>query len=302
VPASVSGALKTPANVLQASDGHTYTRGADGQWNTPGMIYGTNAAEGNLRDELNATQRAEQAHTPALSTSPHTPAPHAQASPSSPAKPDNEVAKSAVHTPSPAYVDLSAKIDRFDKAMQAGDRTAMMKEVAHVYETPEWQANYARARETAAKEQQQREHERAQNPRDPRDAGHPDHAMNQSIRKQVETLHERAGIFIGNKELDHLTASVANDARKQGMTRVDQVQFGADKNKAIDKHQIIATQGGPQDIHARHSVTNVQQAMQTPPEHAYQQMGQETQRQAQVQQNIQQKIAQSQQQGPALGG
>jgi len=297
MPAPVSGALKTPANILQASDGHTYTRGADGQWNTPGMIYGTNAAEGNLRDELNATQRAERAHTQSIAT-PHPPTatPHAQASPGSPVKPDTEPATAAaVRQPSPAYLDLSAKIDRFDKAMQAGDRAAVMKEVAHVYQTPEWQANYGRARETVAKEQQQREQERAQNPRDPRDAGHPDHAMNQSIRKQVETLHERAGTFIGNKELDHLTASVANDARKQGMTRVDQVQFSADKN------QVVAMQGGPQDMLSKHSVTNVQQAMQTPPEHAYQQMGQETQRQAQVQQNIQQQTVQTQQQGPSLG-
>ncbi len=205
-------------------------------------------------------------------------------------------------TPPPAAVpsafvhDMSAKIDRFDKAMQAGDRAAVMKEVAHVYQTPEWQADYGRAKDVAAKEQQQREQQRAQNPRDPRDAGHPDHAMNQSIRNQVETLHERAGTFISSKELDHLTASVANDARKQGMTRVDQVQFSTDKN------QLIATQqNSQQDTFAKHSATNIQQAIQTPPEHAYQQMTQETQRQAQVQQTTQQQIAQSQQQGPSLG-
>jgi hypothetical protein len=158
------------------------------------------------------------------------------------------------------------------------------------------QADYGLAREVAGKQQQQREQQRAQNPRDPRDAGHPDHAMNQSIRQQVAALHEQAGTFISNKELDHLTASVANDARKQRMTRVDQVQFNGGHSA------LLATQqNGPQDIFSKHSATNIQQAMQTPPEHAYQQMGQETQRQAQLQQNIQQQIAQSQQQGPSLG-
>jgi hypothetical protein len=191
---------------------------------------------------------------------------------------------------------MSAKIDRVDKAMQAGDHAAVNKEVGHVYQTPEWQANYGHAREVVAKEQQQREQQRAQNPRDPRDATHPDHAMNQSIRKHVETLHERAGHFVSNKELDHLTASVANDARTQGMKRVDEVQFSGDKNT------LLATQNsGIHEMFAKHSVTNIQQAMQTPPEHAYQQMGQETQRQAQIQQNIQQQIVQPQQQGPSLG-
>lgn len=198
--------------------------------------------------------------------------------------------------PSAFIRDMSAKIDRFDQAMQAGDRTAVMKEVGHVYQTPEWQADYGRAREVAAKEDQQREQQHAQNPRDPRDAGHPDYAMNQSIRNQMETLHERAGTFISNKELDHLTASVANDARKQGMTRVDHLQFSGDQTT------VLATQqNSQQDMFSKHSATNIQQAMQTPPEHAYQQMTQETQRQAQVQQTTQQQIAQSQQQGPSLG-
>ncbi|MGO4781390.1 hypothetical protein AB4084_38480, partial [Lysobacter sp. 2RAB21] len=40
VPAAVKdAAAKTES--LQASDGATYTRGANGEWTTPGMIYGT---------------------------------------------------------------------------------------------------------------------------------------------------------------------------------------------------------------------------------------------------------------------
>jgi hypothetical protein len=238
---------------------------------------------------------------PAPVGSPH----HAAVDPTAPHAPNTSAVPEAsrqVETPAHAEApsafvrEMSAKIDRFNKAMQAGDRAAMMKEVEHVYQTPEWKADLGRARETVDKEAQQREQQRAEHPRDPRDAGHPDHAMNQGIRKQVETLHERAGTFIGNKELDHLTASVANDARKQGMTRVDQVQFNGDHST------VIATQqNGQHDVFSKHSATNIQQAMQVPPEHAYQQMTQETQRQAQVQQNIQQQTVQSQQQGPSLG-
>ena len=112
--------------------------------------------------------------------------------------------------------------------------------------------------------------------------------------------HQGTGTFISNKELDHLTASVANDARKEGMTRVDHLEFSGDQTT------VLATQqNSQQDMFSKHSATNIQQAMQTPPEHAYQQMTQETQRQAQaqaqVQQTAQQQVAQSQQQGPSLG-
>lgn len=270
MPEEISKALHTPATTLEASDGHTYTQGSNGQWTTPGRIYGTNAAQGNLRQELDATRDARAA---ASAERVAEPAPVA-------------------HAPSAFAQEMSAKLDRFEHAMKSGDQAAIMKEVAHVYERPEWKADLGLARDGVARAQIQRE----QYPRDPRDAAHPDHAMNQSIRSKVETAHEKAGIYLSNKELDHLTAGVANDARKQGMTRVDQVQLDT------DQRQLFATQqNGPQDLFAKHSVTNVQQAMQTAPEQAYQQMGQETQRQAQVQQNIQQQIAQSQQQGPSLG-
>ncbi len=322
LPEVVTQELKRPSEtqIADPATGHTWTADGKGHFSREETTVGFDmpvtmtvkadgaelARVGKLQQEAmqsNAaygSQLIADKYAQLQQTSIHQQAP---VQPAPAATPDNAaVNPAASHTPphvaeapSAFFHEMSAKIDRFEKAMQAGDRTAVMKEVAHVYETPEWQASYGRARETAAKDQQQREHERAQNPRDPRDAGHPDHAMNQSIRKQVETLHERAGIFIGNQELDRLTASMANDARRQGMTRVDQVQFGDDKN------QVIATQGGLHDMLSKHSVTNVQQAMQTPPEHAYQQMGQETQRQAQVQQNVQQQIAQSQQQGQSLG-
>jgi hypothetical protein len=60
VPAAVKSA-SAQTDTLQASDGHTYTRGANGEWTTPGMIYGTNQAEGNIRNELNEVHRSQQA-------------------------------------------------------------------------------------------------------------------------------------------------------------------------------------------------------------------------------------------------
>lgn len=73
VPPVVTNTIKSQSNALEASDGHTYTPAANGQWNTPGMLWGTNAAEGNIRDELNATRQAQQA-----AAAPH-PAPPAPA-------------------------------------------------------------------------------------------------------------------------------------------------------------------------------------------------------------------------------
>jgi hypothetical protein len=60
LPKAVSHALHEPPDTRRASDGHSYTRSTDGQWNTPGLIRGTNAAEGNLRRELDATRRVAQ--------------------------------------------------------------------------------------------------------------------------------------------------------------------------------------------------------------------------------------------------
>lgn len=57
-PAVKDASAKT--DVLQASDGNTYTRGGNGEWTTPGMVYGTNQASGNVRDELNAVHQSQQ--------------------------------------------------------------------------------------------------------------------------------------------------------------------------------------------------------------------------------------------------
>ncbi len=66
----VPGVIRNSAaqtHVLPASDGNTYTRGADGEWTTPGMLYGTNQASGNVREELNRTSQSQQAGLQELS-------------------------------------------------------------------------------------------------------------------------------------------------------------------------------------------------------------------------------------------
>ncbi|WP_434801679.1 XVIPCD domain-containing protein [Xanthomonas hortorum] len=60
VPQAITNA-RTQPQPLQASDGNSYTRDASGEWTTPGMLYGTNAATGNTREELNRTWQSQQA-------------------------------------------------------------------------------------------------------------------------------------------------------------------------------------------------------------------------------------------------
>lgn len=53
-------AAQTQAQMLQASDGHVYTRSTDGPWSTPGTLYGTNQAMGSVREELDRTWQSQQ--------------------------------------------------------------------------------------------------------------------------------------------------------------------------------------------------------------------------------------------------
>ncbi|MGI4794763.1 MAG: XVIPCD domain-containing protein [Janthinobacterium lividum] len=121
---------------------------------------------------------------------------------------------------------------------------------------------------------------------------HPDHALNESIRKQVETLHTGAGIYPTDKMIDHLAPAVALEARTQGLTHVDQLRFNADKSVIVVAHADRGTFGG-------HGTVNVQQAMQVPPEQSYQRMADVTHERAITQAAIQQHVAQPRQ-SPSL--
>lgn len=65
MPEAVTSTLREADRTVRASDGHTYTRATDGQWSTPGMLYGRNAAEGHVRDELDATRHQDH-HAPTV--------------------------------------------------------------------------------------------------------------------------------------------------------------------------------------------------------------------------------------------
>lgn len=67
VPEVITG-IQTRPQALMASDGNAYTLGGDGTWTTPGMIYGTNAAEGNIGEELNRTRHSQEAGVQELFT------------------------------------------------------------------------------------------------------------------------------------------------------------------------------------------------------------------------------------------
>ncbi len=60
VPEVITNA-QTQTQPLMASNGEKYTQDANGQWQTPGWVYGTNPAEGNIIEELNRTRQSQQA-------------------------------------------------------------------------------------------------------------------------------------------------------------------------------------------------------------------------------------------------
>jgi len=181
--------------------------------------------------------------------------------------------------------------------MDHGDLDTLRKEGEAFTQSVRGQAVTERARMIVQREEHQHAQREAQQPpRDPRDARHPDHTLNDSIRTQLETLHTRNGIFPTHKMLDHLTAGIALNARKQGLTRVDALHFNTDRTR------IIAEQNAANVVLGNHSATNIQHAMQTSPDQSYQQMAQETQQQAHLQQHLQQQAMQQRsQQGPSLG-
>jgi hypothetical protein len=239
-------------------------------------------------------QKYEQLQAPTQQQAPVQPTPASHPGQAASTADPSKTAQAPVANPSPEFQSLSAKLQNLAKVMESGDTAALRKEAEPYTNSPQGQAISAQAKANVQREESSREQQR-----DPRDAGHPDYALNKDIRTQVESLYTRSGIYPTDKMLDHVTAAVALNAREQGITQVDQLHFNTDKSS------VIAVQNASsQDMFSKSSATNIQQAMQTPPEHAYQQMAQVTQQQAQIQQNIQQQIAQSQQQpqqGPSLG-
>lgn len=81
VPEAVKHAAATVGS-LQASDGDTYTRGADGEWTHDGWLYDTKAT-GSVRNELNATYASQLAGLADMKAMAGFAAAHPQAEPDS---------------------------------------------------------------------------------------------------------------------------------------------------------------------------------------------------------------------------
>lgn len=145
--------------------------------------------------------------------------------------------------------------------------------------------------------QQQGQTQGQTTPNDPRNANHSDHAMNQSVRDQLQALCATRGIALTPQQLDNSTAGIMADARTAGMTSVSHLEFG--ENHATGKPDVghvIAYQGNPNDLAGKISSTDMVRAVETPAAQSYQQFAQATNQQAA--QNLAQSQAVAQQQNP----
>jgi hypothetical protein len=264
----------TKANMHALSESATHVYGTVSQG-----LHNAEQAAGRAYDAVTHPgswfqHNAPSSPTPLTGHAPSTSAPHAA---------------SVVRAPSPAFLQISAKLDHLDKAMNTGNWSAVHKDIEAFNHTPAGRTMAAHAKTTIEREQQHV----VPLSRDPREPGHCDHALNQSIRKQLRGLHADAGIYPSSALIDPLTAAVALNARENRITHVDKLQFSAEKSS------IVATQG--HGFMAANSSTAVQPSLQTPPEQSYKQMANVTQQQVQLDQQRQQQVAQTQQQGPSMG-
>jgi hypothetical protein len=126
VPQAVIAAAHTPPSRQLASDGHEYNQGSNGEWTTPGTLYGVNTAQPNVRDELNATRQQEQAQA-AVHASPGL-QPHTAAQAVPPTAHGESSAHSVQHDPHAAQIAaLQAEIDHHVKVTALKDEIAKLE-------------------------------------------------------------------------------------------------------------------------------------------------------------------------------
>jgi hypothetical protein len=116
----------------------------------------------------------------------------------------------------------------------------------------------------------------------PSDPAHPEHALYQSVRTQMVERYAAQGLVLGHEQLGNGIAAVMASARTERMKRIDDLQFGRDRQTgALDTSRMFAVQGGrpnPYDDPAsKISQTNMNQALQTPAAQSYQTFDQATQ-------------------------
>lgn len=82
---------------------------------------------------------------------------------------------------------------------------------------------------------------------DLRDPTHPDHGMYRSASVQVLELYARSGFNLDLGQVDRLTAGLVIEAKRQGMTAIDDVQFGKDSRPDRPTLHAVEALGGNVD-------------------------------------------------------
>jgi hypothetical protein len=111
---------------------------------------------------------------------------------------------------------------------------------------------------------------------DPRNPGHRDHALYQSVRDQLIALHDTQGITLSSQELDNRTAATMADARQARMRSVTSMVF-AEPDGRIDTSRVGIFEGDPDDRAGHAAVIDMNRAKDTPAEQSFAQFAQNTQ-------------------------
>jgi hypothetical protein len=140
-------AVATAQNMLKGSDGYTYTRGNDGNWTGRGFLGHHFAAEGNVKDELNATYKhLQDARTQA--------GPHADARDS----------RGQTQAQPGGRSELAERLERMTNAAQNGDWAALRNDTQALAQTQPAQQLLASAKATANQQEQAAAQPQAQQP------------------------------------------------------------------------------------------------------------------------------------------
>jgi hypothetical protein len=108
---------------------------------------------------------------------------------------------------------------------------------------------------------------------DLRTPGHPDHNMYHSASVQLLELHTRSGFTIDREQVDRLTAGLVMEAKRSGMTAIDDVQFGKNFDPLRPTiHAFEAFHGDLGGQRAKGISVEALKALDTPIERANQQL------------------------------
>jgi len=140
-------AVATAQNMLKGSDGYTYTRGNDGNWTGRGFLGHHFAAEGNVKDELNATYKHLQ--DARMQSAPHADARdsqgHTQAQPG-------------------GHNEFAERLQRMASAAQSGDWAALRNDTQALAQTQPAQQLLANAKATVNQQEHAATQQQAQQP------------------------------------------------------------------------------------------------------------------------------------------